>query len=128
MTLEQIPIVLGILVALIGGALIYDALTSDGARPFKERRRRVRASVNQSGELLVAGGCFCEGAALVGRDTWRWGTVMIIAGAVMLLAGALLNRQFLKEMLLFRGASRRADDSEKIANPNEKPAERNRIR
>jgi hypothetical protein len=128
MTLEQIPIILGILVALIGAGLIYDALTSDGIRPFKERRRRVRAVVDQNGELLVAGGCFCEGAALIGRDTWRWGTVMVIAGGVMLLAGALLNRQFLKEMLLFRGAARRADDSEKIENPNEKPAERNRIR
>jgi hypothetical protein len=39
-----------------------------------------------------------------------------------------LNRAYLKEMLLFRGAARRADDSEKIENPNEKPAERNRIR
>lgn len=128
MRLEQIPVLLGILVALIGAALIYDALTSDGARPFKERRRRVRASLDKSGEMLVAGGCFCEGAALIGRDTWRWGTVMVIAGAVMLFAGALLNRQFLKEMLLFRGAARRADDSEKVANPNERPAERNRIR
>lgn len=128
MTLEQIPIVLGILVALIGVALIYDAMTSDGARPFKERRRRVRAVVDKNGEMLVAGGCFCEAAALIGRDTWRWGTVMVIAGAVMLLAGALLNRQFLKEMLLHRGAARRADPGEKVANPNERPAERNRIR
>jgi hypothetical protein len=84
--------------------------------------------MDKSGEMLVAGGCFCEGAALIGRDTWRWGTVMVIAGAVMLLAGALLNRRFLKEMLLFRGASRRADADEKVENPNEKPQERNRIR
>lgn len=128
MKLEQIPVILGILVALVGVALIYDAMTSEGVRPFKERRRRARAPVDKSGEMLVAGGCFCEGAALIGRDTWRWGTVMVIAGAVMLLAGALLNRQFLKEMLLFRGAARRADPDEKAANPNERPAERNRIR
>ena len=128
MTLEQIPIILGILVALIGAALIYDAMTSSGPRPYKERRRRVRAPVDKNGEMLVAGGCFCEGAALIGRDTWRWGTVMVIAGAVMLLAGALLNRQFLKEMLLHRGAARRADPGEKVANPNERPSERNRIR
>jgi len=128
MRLEQLPIVLGIIVALIGVALIYDALISSGIRPVKERRRRARTPMDKSGEMLVAGGCFCEGAALIGRDTWRWGTVMVIAGAVMLLAGALLNRRFLKEMLLFRGASRRADADEKVENPNEKPQERNRIR
>ena len=128
MRLEQIPVVLGVIVALIGVVLIYDAMKPQALQFGRERRRRVRAPVNASGELLVAGGCFCEGAALIGRDTWRWGTVMVIAGAVMLLAGALLNREHLKEMLLFRGAARRADDSEKVVNPNEKPVERNRIR
>jgi drug/metabolite transporter (DMT)-like permease len=128
MTLEQIPIVLGILVALIGVALIYDAVKPEGLNFRRERRRRVRAPVNASGELLVAGGCFCEGAALIGRDTWRWGTVMVIAGGVMLLAGALMNREHLKEMLLFRGAARRADPDEKGVNPNERPADKNRIR
>jgi hypothetical protein len=128
MKLEQIPVLLGILVALLGVLLTYDAMRPDSIRPVRERRRRTRAPVNKSGELLVAGGSFCLGAALIGRDTWRWGTVMVIAGGVMLLAGALLNRAHLKEMLLFRGAARRADDSEKVENPNEKPAERNRIR
>jgi hypothetical protein len=128
MKMEQIPIILGVLVALFGGVLIYDAIRPEQIRPFRERRRRSRAPVDRSGEMLVGGGAFCEAAALIGRDTWRWGTVMVIAGGVMLLAGGLLNRAYLKEMLLFRGAARRADDSEKIENPNEKPAERNRIR
>ena len=128
MKLEQIPVILGILVALLGVVLIYDAMKPQSLAFGRERRRRVRAPVNASGELLVAGGCFCEAAALIGRDTWRWGTVAVIAGGVMLLAGALLNRAHLKEMLLFRGAARRADDSEKVENPNEKPVERNRIR
>lgn len=127
MRLEQIPIILGILVAILGGFLIYDAMKPESG-PLRERRRRVRAPIDRNGELLVAGGCFCEAAALVGRDTWRWGTVMVIAGGVMLFAGALLNRAHLREMLLFRGASRRADPDQKIENPNEKPAERNRIR
>lgn len=128
MKLETFPVILGILVALLGGVLIYDAMKPDSLRPFRERRRRVRTPVDKNGELLVAGGSFCVGAALIGRDTWRWSTVMVILGGVMLFAGALLNRQHLKEMLLFRGAARRADESEKIENPNEKPAERNRIR
>lgn len=127
MKLEQLPVVLGILIALIGAVLIYDAMKTE-AGPVRERRRRTRAPLDRNGELLVAGGSFCEAAALIGRDTWRWGTVMVIAGGVMLLAGGLLNRAYLREMLLFRGAARRADSSEKIENPNEKPAERNRIR
>ena len=77
---------------------------------------------------MVALGTASMGAALIGRDSWRWGTVAVFAGVVLLIAGAVANRQLLKEMLLFRGAARRADDSEKIENPNEKPAERNRIR
>lgn len=128
MRLEQLPIVFGILVVLFGVGLIYDALQPESLRPFRERRRRARTPVDRNGELLIAGGAFCEGAALIGRDTWRWGTVMVILGAMMLLAGALLNRAHLREMLLFRGASRRAEPGEKIENPNEKPAERNRIR
>ncbi len=127
MRLEQIPVLLGILVAIFGGFLIYDAMRPE-ASPVRERRRRVRAPIERNGELLVAGGAFCEAAALIGRDTWRWGTVMVIAGAVMLLVGGILNRAHLEEMLLFRGVSRRADVSEKTANPNEKPAEKNRIR
>ena len=127
MKLEQIPVVLGILIALVGAVLIYDAMKTE-AGPLRERRRRTRAPLDRNGELLVAGGALCEGAALIGRDTWRWGTVMVIAGAVMLLAGGLLNRAYLREMLLFRGAARRADASEKVENPNEKPAKRNRIR
>ena len=128
MKLEQIPVILGLLVVLLGAALLYDALQPPAGRPVRERRRRARTLVNKSGEMLVAGGSFCLGAALIGRDTWRWGTVMVILGGVMLLAGALLNREYLREMLLFRGAARRADPTEKVENPNEKPAERNRIR
>jgi hypothetical protein len=47
-------------------------------------------------------------AALVGRDTWRWGTVSVLAGSALLIIGAIMNRQYLKEALLFRGAARRA--------------------
>ncbi len=127
MKLEQIPVILGFLVAIIGIVLIYDAMKADTSI-FRERRRRARAPIDRNGELLVAGGVFCEAAALIGRDTWRWGTVMVIAGGVMLFAGAILNRAHLKEMLLFRGAARRADPDQKVENPNEKPAEKNRIR
>jgi hypothetical protein len=46
-------------------------------------------------------------AALIGRDTWRWGTIAVLAGITLLVIGAALNRTYLKEVLLFRGAARR---------------------
>jgi len=46
-------------------------------------------------------------AALIGRDTWRWGTIAVLAGITLLVFGAILNRTYLKEVLLFRGAARR---------------------
>jgi hypothetical protein len=128
MRLEQIPIVLGVLVALIGALLAYDSFRPGTLRPFRERRRRVRSPVNRIGQVLIAGGMLCMSAALAGRDTWRWGTLSVIFGAVLLLSGGLMNRTYLKEMLLFRGAARRSDAAEKIANPNEAPPKRNRIR
>jgi len=106
--LEQIPILLGIIVLLIALAIGYDSVSPEERRPFKERRRRKRADLNRGGELLVAMGTASMAAALIGRDSWRWGTIAVFVGVALLLAGALLNRPFLRELLLFRGASRRA--------------------
>lgn len=108
MKLEQIPILMGVIVLLIALAIGYDSMSPEERRPFKERRRRKRADLNRGGELLVAMGTASMAAALIGRDSWRWGTIAVFVGVALLLAGALLNRPFLKEMLLFRGASRRA--------------------
>jgi hypothetical protein len=112
MKLEQVPIVLGVLVCLIAAAIVYDAVSPDAARPFRERRRRQRAEINTPGEWLVALGTACIGASLIGRDEWRWSVIAVITGATLLVLGGILNRQFLKEMLLFRGASRRTEEME----------------
>lgn len=112
MKLEQVPIVLGVLVCLIAVAVVYDALTPDSVRPGRERRRRQRAEINTPGEWLVALGTACIGASLIGRDDWRWGTIVVIAGGTFLVLGGILNRAFLKEMLLFRGAARRTEEME----------------
>jgi hypothetical protein len=106
--LEQIPILLGIIVLLIALAIGYDSMSPEERRPFKERRRRKRADLNRGGELLVAMGTASMAAALIGRDSWRWGTIAVFIGVAFLVFGAALNRPFLKELLLFRGAARRA--------------------
>ena len=48
-------------------------------------------------------------AALIGRDTWGYGTVSVIAGSVLLVWGAWLNRAYFRERMNNRGALRRGD-------------------
>jgi len=107
MKLEQLPILIGVLVALIGLTILLDAWQAGGVSPLRERRRRTRAVPNKAGQSLVALGTLCMAAALIGRDTWRWGTIAVLAGAALLIIGVILNRAYLKEVLLFRGIARR---------------------
>jgi hypothetical protein len=107
MRLEQLPILIGVLIALVGLTILLDAWQAGGVAPLRERRRRARAVPNKAGQSMVALGTLCMAAALIGRDTWRWGTIAVLAGITLLLIGAVLNRTYLKEVLLFRGAARR---------------------
>jgi hypothetical protein len=109
MRLEQLPILLGVLVALIGLTILLDAWQTGGVAPLRERRRRTRAVPHKAGQTLVAIGTLCMAAALIGRDTWRWATISVLAGSALLIIGAIMNRQYLKEVLLFRGAARRGE-------------------
>ncbi len=112
MKLEQFPIVLGIIVFLIAVAIAYDSMSPEAGRPFRERRRRQRAELNRTGELFVALSAVCFAAALIGREYWRWGTIAMFAAVALLMVGGAFNRDFLRELLLFRGASRRAVEDE----------------
>ena len=109
MRLEHLPILIGLLVGLVGAGLIGDAWLGDSVAVLRERRRRVRTEPHKGGEALVGAGVLCLGAALVGRDGWRFGTVAILLGAVLVVAGAILNRKYLTELLTFRGAARRTE-------------------
>jgi len=112
MKLEQVPLVLGVLVCLVAVGIIYDAVSPAAARPFRERRRRQRAEINTPGEWLVALGIACLGASLIGGEDWRWATIAVIGGGVLLLVGGAMNWAFLREVLLFRGAARRTEEME----------------
>jgi xanthine/uracil permease len=107
MKLEQLPIIIGVLIALIGLTIALDAWQAGGVAPLRERRRRTRAVPHKAGQTFVALGTLCMAAALIGRDTWRWGTVSVLAGSALLILGAIMNRAYLKEVLMFRGAARR---------------------
>lgn len=112
MRLEYIPIVFSGLFFLVAAFVFYDAVGPEAPRPFRERRRRQRAELNVPGEIMVAFGIACLAGALAGGEAWRWTTVAVMAGTVLILIGAVLNRNYLREMLLFRGASRRTEEHE----------------
>lgn len=122
MRLEQIPLFIGVIVAILGLGMVLDAQLPEGMSQSRERRRRERAERNRGGETFVGLGIIAMAAALIGRDTWRFGTVSVLAGVVLLAVGAWLNRVYLREIFSFRGASRRG---EKRSEPREtlaKPA------
>lgn len=112
MRLEYIPVVLGVLVLLIAAGIIFDAAAPEARRPFRERRRRQRAEIDTAGEWLVGFGIACLGISMIGNDLWRWTTIVVISGTVLIVIGALMNRNYLREVLLFRGAARRGDGKE----------------
>jgi hypothetical protein len=119
MRLEQIPLFIGVVAAILGLGLVLDAQLPDGFSPSRERRRRERTERHRGGETLVGIGIMSGAAALIGGDTWRFGTVAVLIGAILLAIGGWLNRQYLREVFLFRGPARRG---EKRTAPRPQPA------
>ena len=110
MRLELIPVLLGVLFVLLSAGIIYDAAAPSSIRPFRERRRRQRAEIDRTGEWFVALGIAGLGASMIGTELWRYTTIVVIAGIALLITGVILNRGYLREILMFRGAARRSDD------------------
>ena len=109
MRVEVIPLILGALVALVGLGLLADAWIPEDMTGFRERRRRPRTERSLGGEAAIGLGMLCMAAALVGRDTWDYVTVAVIAGSVLLVIGSWMNRRFLHDRVVNRGALRRGD-------------------
>jgi hypothetical protein len=109
MRLEQVPVFVGVIVAILGLGLVLDAQLPEGFSHSRERRRRERTERHRPGETLVGLGVIGMAAALIGRDEWRFGTVSVLVGVIFLGVGAWLNREYLRELFLFRGASRRGE-------------------
>jgi hypothetical protein len=107
MRIEIIPIIVGIFVGLVGLGLVFDAWTPDEIIVRRERRRHPRIERNRGGEAAIGLGVLCMGAAFLGRDTWRYSVVVVIAGSVLLLIGAIANRRYLGQAITNRGALRR---------------------
>jgi hypothetical protein len=106
---EVIPLVLGGLVALIGLGLLADAWIPEDMTGFRERRRTPRTERSLGGEAAIGLGMLCLAAALIGRDTWDYVTVAVIAGSVLLVIGSWMNRRYLHDRVVNRGELRRGE-------------------
>ncbi|MDB4874709.1 MAG: hypothetical protein JWM41_1155 [Gemmatimonadetes bacterium] len=115
MRIEIVPLILGGVLALIGLGLIFDAWTPDEIIVKRERRRRPRIERQRGGEAAIGLGVLCMAAAFIGRDTWRYSVVTVIAGSVFMLYGVVRNARFLGQSISNRGALRRRPEAERAA-------------
>ena len=103
----MIPLIIGGLVALVGLLILADAWIPETVTQGSERRRRARVERSIVGEAAIGIAVMCMGAALIGRDSWPYTTVAVIAGTVLFLIGLMGNRKYLKERIVNRGELRR---------------------
>lgn len=106
MRLETIPLILGVLIGLVGIGLILDAWLKDDIIIKKERRRRPRRERDRLGEALVGFGVLAMAAAFMGRDSWRYSTIAVIVGSVLLLWGAKRSAAYMRGALSRREQNR----------------------
>jgi hypothetical protein len=118
--LETIPLIIGGIIALIGLALLVDSWSADAIPAVRERRRSPRTERSLGGEASIGLGILCIAAAILGRDTWDYVTVAVIAGIVLVLLGTYTNRHYLHDRITNRGALRRAE-TEAEMRENERP-------
>ena len=107
--LELIPLLIGAIVGLIGLGLVFDAWTPDDIIVKRERRRSPRIERSRKGEAMTGLGVLCMAAAFLGRDTWVYSVLVVIAGAVLMLLGLIANWNYIGEIITNRGPLRRRD-------------------
>ena len=107
MRVETIPLILGVIIALIGLAILADAWLPEEVSFTSERRRQSRSERSLSGEACIGLAVLCMAAALIGRDTWRYSTVAVLAGSGLFVIGVMQNRRYLRDRIVNRGALRR---------------------
>ncbi len=114
MRLETLPVVLGVLLGLVGLALVVDAWSPDEIVVPKERRRRFRRPRDRFGEALLGLGVIAMAATFMGRDTWRYSVVSVIAGAVLLVWGVKRNASYLRGVFTRADVARPAEGARSI--------------
>jgi peptidoglycan/LPS O-acetylase OafA/YrhL len=107
MKIEFVPLIIGALVGLLGLALLFDAWTPDAIFVSRERRRRPRARWSRVGESFIGFGVIAMACSILGRDNWRYSTLVVVAGTVALILGVVLSRSYVRELFVNRGPLRR---------------------
>ena len=124
MRVETIPLILGVIVALIGLAILADAWLPE-EMPFRsERRRQARTERSIGGEACIGLAVLCMAAALIGRDTWPYTTVAVIAGTLLFLIGVFQNRHYLRDRIVNRGSLRRGGAPRTDPTPKPEPKQK----
>jgi hypothetical protein len=113
-----VPLLFGVLLALVGLVLVFDAWRRDELVMPRERRRRPRAERDRTGEAFIGLGIIAVGAAFMGRDVWSYRIVAVVVGAVLMLMGAIRNRHLLHDLVANRGKLRRGAPAEVLAEPD----------
>jgi hypothetical protein len=109
MRIETFPLIVAVVLAVIGIALIYDARTPDYTVLPRERRRSPRIDRDRRGEMMVGLGVLALAAAVAGRDVWRYRILATLIGGALLVWGSIRNRHFFGSLITDRGALRRRD-------------------
>ena len=121
MLLGLLPDIVGVVFALIGFALVADAVLPDNILVPVERRRRARPERHRVGEAALGLAVLCAAAALFGADRWRYTTLAVVCSVVLLLSGLALNLKYLRGLALGpvfgRTLKRRATDASQTAAP-----------
>jgi hypothetical protein len=115
--IEILPLIVGVIVALLGIGILFDAWTPE-SNIARERRRRPRIERHRNGEALIGLGVLGLAAAFIGRDSWRYSVLVVIIGAAFLLVGALLNGRYVRELFVNRGPLRRRDEGSNVTIPS----------
>jgi hypothetical protein len=130
--LETVPLVVGIVAALIGLGLLADAWLPEEMPGIRERRRSPRTERSLGGEAMLGLGVLCVAAALIGRDSWAYVNVAMIVGGVLFVLGVWSNRRYLRDRITNRGALRRDEGAamrrHEKRDPNDPPPPPTRIR
>jgi hypothetical protein len=100
MRLEHLPILLGLLFVAAGLAILADALLREEPRTGGDRRKRSRAPRHLGGQAAIGVGTLFVAAALFGRDAWRYGTVAVLLGVIVMGIGVWLNWEYVKAFML----------------------------
>jgi hypothetical protein len=109
MRLELIPLIVGVVVALLGVGILFDAWTPDEMMIHPERRRRPRVERHRAGEALIGLGVLGLAGAFIGSDSWRYSTLTVIIGVLFLVVGTFLNFAYVRELFTNRGPLRRRE-------------------